>query len=420
MSRAIALLAVAALAAACGGGRIVRSGQVNGPALEKVERGLVRVRGLQFTQPVPAKVLDDSQVAALIERELSREFKPGELDRLSLVYARLGFTEPGTALEPALRELYGDQIAALYDPRDKTLSLTAAGLRQETTELRIVGFLTGRDLVGELLVAHELTHALQDQHWPLPTEPEPMTNANGDRSIARRALVEGDASLASIAYVRQEPLDQDTVQRFTEQVAMIPEELRNSHPNVPEVVRASLAFQYNTGSVFAATAYLRGGWPAVDAAEADPPTSSEQVLHPEKYFDARENPRVVTLGGLDELERRGWTRVFEDTFGELDVRVLVGRVVDPIRAVGIAAGWGGDRCRVLVRGDAMLVAWLSVWDGEDDARDFAENVPKAVGTGTGGAHVERRDARVLVLIAPPDVRGLAERIWTRSRISPAG
>jgi len=68
----------------------------------------------------------------------------------------------------------------------------------------------------------------------------------------------------------------------------------------------------------------------------------------------------------------------------------------------------------------MIVAWLSVWDGEDDARDFADNVPLAIGTSTGGAHVERRDARVLVLIAPADVPGLAERIWTRSRISPAG
>ena len=416
MTRAVTLVAVVALAAACGPGRMVRSGQVNAPALEKVERGLARVRGLQFVRPVPANVLDDKQVAALIERELAREFKPGDLERLSAIYARLGFTDPGTQLEPTLRELYGDQVAALYDPRDKTLSLTAAGLRQETTGLRIIGFLTGRDLVGELLVAHELTHALQDQHWPLPTESEAMTNANGDRSIARRALVEGDASLASVAYVRQGPLDQHTVQRFTEEVAMIPEELRERHPNVPEIIRASLAFQYNTGSVFAATAYLRGGWPAVDAAEADPPTSSEQVLHPEKYFDARENPRTVTLGGLDELEKRGWTRVLEDTFGELDTRVLFGRVVDPIRAVAIAAGWGGDRCRVLVRGDAMIVAWLSVWDSEEDARDFADNVPSVV----AGAHVDRRDARVLVLIAPSDVRGLAERIWTRSRISPAG
>jgi hypothetical protein len=64
----------------------------------------------------------------------------------------------------------------------------------------------------------------------------------------------------------------------------------------------------------------------------------------------------------------------------------------------------------------MIVAWLWVGDSEEDARDFADNVPLAV----AGAHVERRDARVLVLISPPDVRGLAERIWTRSRISPAG
>jgi hypothetical protein len=224
-----------------------------------------------------------------------------------------------------------------------------------------------------------------------------MTNANGDRSIARRALVEGDASLASIAYVRQGPLDQDTVQRFTEQVAMIPEELRERHPNVPETVRASLAFQYNTGSVFAAAAYLRGGWPAVDAAEADPPTSSEQVLHPEKYFDARENPRVVTLGGLDELERRGWTRVLEDTFGELDVprAPRPRRRSDPRRRHRRRLGRGPvPRARARRSDDRRLA--VGVGQRGRTRATSPDNVPQAV----AGAHVERRDARVLVLIAP--------------------
>jgi hypothetical protein len=276
-----------------------------------------------------------------------------------------------------------------------------------------LGFFTGRDLLGEVLVAHELTHALQDQHYGLPTTMPPLTNAQGDRIIARRALLEGDASLASVAYLRPEPLDATTVQRFVEQVAAIPEELRARHPNVPEVIRTSLAFQYNAGSGFAAAAYLRGGWPAVDAAHRDPPVSSEQVLHPGKYFDTRDRPIEVALGGTEELERRGWTRILEDTFGELDVRVLAGRVFDPPRAGTIAAGWGGDRVRVVARGDELLIVWLSAWDSEADAVELADALPSLL----PDAIVERRGDRVLMLLGT-DTAGLAARVWSRSRLSP--
>ncbi len=275
----------------------------------------------------------------------------------------------------------------------------------------MLGFFTGRDFLGEVLVAHELTHALQDQHYGLPTTSPPLTDSQGDRLIARRALLEGDASLASIAYLRPD-LDPDTIERFVEQVASIPEELRARHPNVPELIRTELAFQYDAGSVFTTAAYLRGGWPAVDAAHRDPPASSEQVLHPEKYFDHRDPPIDVTIGGTDELERRGWTRVFEDTFGELDTRVLAGRVFDPVRAAGIAAGWGGDRVRALARGQDLVIVWLSAWDTEADAIELADALPALL----PDAIVERRGVHVLMLLGP-ETAGLAPRVWRRSRFS---
>jgi hypothetical protein len=401
------------LAVACGPGSIVRKNAVDTAVLASVERTVERVRGLRFTAPVPGQVLDEAEVAALLDGELAREFPPGELERLQAVYTRLGFLAPGTQLKAALQELYADQIAALYNPRTKTLSLTTNGLRQQTFMLKMLAFFTGRDLLGEVLVAHELTHALQDQHYGLPTTTPPITAAHGDRSIARRALVEGDASLVSVAYLLPAPLDPGTVQRFTEQVAVIPEELQARHPNVPEIIRAALAFQYNTGSVFASAAYLRGGWPAVDAAHRDPPTSSEQVLHPEKYFETRDRPVTVTLGGTEALERQGFTLALEDTLGELDVRVLVGRGGDAVRAADAAAGRGGDRLRAFVRGDEVAFVWLTTWDTTGDARQFAD----AVGDLGLDVVVQMRDARVLV-VGAPDASTLATRVWARSTFSP--
>jgi hypothetical protein len=413
VSRRRLVVVAAILAVACGPGAVVRRGAINTDVLTSVGHTLERVRGLRFTAEVPGRLLDDAEVTALLDRELAREFAPGDLDRLTAVYQRLGFLPPDTALAPAFKELMSDQLAALYDPRTKTLALTRSGLRQQPTSVRLLGFFSGRDFLGEVLVAHELTHALQDQHYGLPTTTPPLTNAQGDRIVARRALLEGDASLASVAYLRPEPLDAATVQRFVEQVAAIPEELRARHPNVPEMIRSSLAFQYNAGSGFAAAAYLRGGWPAVDAAHRDPPASSEQVLHPEKYFDVRDRPIEVAIGGTDELERRGWTRIVEDTFGELDVRVLAGRGFDPLRAGSIAGGWGGDRVRVLARGGDLVIVWLSAWDSEADAAELADALPTLL----PDAAVERRGARVLMLLGS-DTAGLATRVWARSRLSP--
>ena len=394
---------------------MVRRGAVNTDTVAAVARDLALVRGLPFTSDVPARLLDDTQVAALITQELERDFQPGDLDRMTLVYERLGLLPPGSPLGPAVNSLLADQIAALYDPRSKTLALTAGGLRQQTFGLWVPQFLTGRDVLGETLTAHELTHALQDQHYGLPTSTAPITDAHGDREVARRALVEGDASLASVAYVRGGPLDPATVEHFVEQVATIPEELRGRHPDVPEVLRAGLAFQYNAGSYFVARAYLQGGWVAVDAAHRDPPASTEQILHPEKYFDTRDQPVEITLGGTERLERQGFRRVLEDTFGELDVRVLAGRTFDPPRAATVAAGWGGDRCRALLRGDEVAIVWLSTWDAVTDAVEFEAAIPVLV----QGARIERRGSHVLVVVGPEPHR-LAANVWARSRITPAG
>jgi hypothetical protein len=85
-------------------------------------------------------------------------------------------------------------------------------------------------------------------------------------------------------------------------------------------------------------------------------------------------------------------------------------VFEPLRAAGIAAGWGGDRLRVLARGDAMVFVWLSAWDSEADAQELADAVPALLSE----ASVERRGDRVLVLLGP-DTSGLAARVWARSR-----
>ncbi len=417
MRRLLAALAAAALVlGGCGPGRVVRHGQVNEDALAVVRDELPAVRGLAFRAPVPASAVDREALRATLSAELDRSYHPGDLERLEAVMKRLGLLPQETSLRSALQRIYEQEGAGFYDPRSKRLILATHALDVGGWWVNVLTTITRRDLVGEMLVAHELTHALQDQHWGVPADPEPVTDAHGDRQLARRALLEGDATLSGFAYVVGKPLDRGWTDWLTRRLHGTADELRARYPDVPEAVRATVAFQYDEGTAFAAHAFTHGGWPAVDGAEARPPTSTEQVLHPLRYFNGqRDEPIEIALGGTEGLERDGWTRVLEDTLGELDVRLLAGRFLPAPRAASVADGWGGDRLRALARGDELVLVWMTAWDAPADAAEFAAAVPEIVPE----ARVDERATRVLVLLGPAagprvDLEALAAAVWRRS------
>jgi len=412
--RAAILLAVLALLAGCASRRLVRHGQVNEDALETVRRGLVALRGLGFTTPVPVLALSRDGLGAVVKEEIEQSYAPGDIEHAEGVYTRLGLLPPGTKLRPALEGLYQQEGAGFYDPRSKRLVVAESVPGAPSVGAGLLGFLTGRDLVSEFLVAHELTHALQDQHYHLPTRPEPLLDGHGDRELARHALLEGDATLAGFAYVLGRQLDRRMIGVVEQQLHGIPGELAKKYPDLPELLRASLAFQYDDGTTFVGQALAAGGWAAVDRVHLDPPESTEQVLHPPRYYAGRDRPIEVTLGGTDGLEASGFTRILEDTIGELGIRVLARRALPAERAAQVAEGWGGDRLRALRRGDDLVLVWMTAWDSPADAGEFADALPGLV----PDARVERRKERVLLLLAPPgiDWTGLARRVWSRATV----
>ena len=410
MRLAAVTVAILAVVSACAGRRVVHEGRVNEDAVGAVRRGLPVLRGLDFTASVPALALSRDEIATTVASEIEQSYPPGDLERVERVYTRLGLLPPGTALRPALQRLYEQEGAGFYDPRTKRLLLARSALGIGGARLGFLGFVTGRDLIGEFLVAHELTHALQDQHYGLPTSPEPVTDAHGDRELARHALLEGDATLAGFAYLLRRPLDRDMIALIEQQLRGVPAELARKYPELPELLRASLAFQYDEGTAFAGWALADGGWAAVDRAQADPPTSTEQVLHPARYFATRDRPVSIALGGTEALEAAGWRPILEDTLGELQIRVLAARALPADGAARVADGWGGDRLRALARGDDLVLVWMTAWDSPAEADEFAEAVPGIL----PGAHVERRADRVLIVLGPPpDTRA----VWSRTRLT---
>jgi hypothetical protein len=154
--------------------------------------------------------------------------------------------------------------------------------------------------------------------------------------------------------------------------------------------------------MFVARFRARLPWLSIDEIWRRAPESSEQILHPEKYERA-EGPDDVGGRLPRQLGRRNdsWSVVHGDTLGEFGTRLFLERVADPYRAERAAAGWGGDRALLLRKtdprdGEAGLpntfVAWLTTWDDETDAADFATEATSALASLAGVPLLEDRVA----------------------------
>jgi len=414
---------------------IVRHGEINQSAATKIEQGIQDVRGLKFRTPVPMEVKSPEELRQYLEAEIARQYTPEQVRGLQRVYERIGLLAPGLDLGEALVKLYTAQIAGFYDPQAATLFLVPSGLPPLGWTVSMVQFVTQRDLVNEMLLAHELTHALQDQNFgTLKAADDP---SNDDRALAIHAVVEGDATLAGFAYVAG-GLTENSVQEVVDGLGAVPAELQKTLPDTPPVLRDSLVFEYSAGAKFVALAYLRGGWTAVNTLLQYPPTSTEQVLWPDKYFGQRKAPILVHLGGLDDYrEPDEWKLIEENTIGALTVRILFEAFLDPERAVQVASGWDGDRFIAYEKGDALHIIWVSAWDGEAAAREFfaaerevlAHKFPQSTvhaegqrisATGPEPYFLERRGDKVLVVLGIPATEA-AQRVagvWAKTTFTP--
>jgi hypothetical protein len=144
----------------------------------------------------------------------------------------------------------------------------------------------------------------------------------------------------------------------------------------PRWFQDTLLFSYFAGFEFCLSVRRTGGQALLDHAfKTDPPRSSEQILHPEKWHAQRDDPVIVHLPDLSSA-LPGWSKAAEAQLGELSIRTLLWPAMKHERAVRAAAGWGGDRFAVYQKADARLLVWVTEWDTEADAREFQSAASK--------------------------------------------
>ncbi len=345
---------------------------------------VARLRGLPFRQDVKVKVVDDDQTREYMTRRLAMFGYDRSLDILEEVYGAMGLLDDGDGLMEALLAVLESQTVGYYDPPSKTYFLLAdlpAGALSAVT-------------------AHELTHALEDQHFDMDSRLRSVLG-DDDRLFARSAVHEGSATLLMSAYVSGGDSTAGPVPRLSNFDAL------------PAVLRRQFIGPYLVGAGF-----LRHGgtgdrsYPkeAIDRVYRDPPASSEQILHPEKYWnpELRDAPVTVRTGKAGRRLGRRWRLIGEGVLGELTVALVVGAVdpSDPRRFQDgaswthpAAAGWDGDRWELWRRGSKTAVLWITAWDSERDAAEFAEALPT-----DRGMRWKAAGNRVAVVIGADDDR----------------
>jgi hypothetical protein len=232
-------------------------------------------------------------------------------------------------------------------------------------------------------LTHQLAHAVADQRFGfrrlMDITPDGRSRLGGDARRARLAVIEGDAMLTGL-----EVLDPRETFLAAPQLTALAARLRTAGQDPAGGWPATLStFTHVTGLLFVARARAHHPWSAVDALWTDPPTSTEQVLHPEKYesCEAPVNVDPSVLPALPGLGHPGAT----DVAGELVVRAWLETAWAPDVAARAAAGWGGDRAAIYASPpeapgtggpDAgatttAALGWLTLWDDAAEADDFA-------------------------------------------------
>ena len=364
---------------------------------------LEKLRGLRFAHPVPWDVKQPEEVRAFMAEVLERDYPEERSDFDQLLLTRLGLAPAGFDLRPFLLDLMAEQVQGAYDPKVGTFFMVPQSRNWLNRLLD-----SGGPSQDELVTLHELDHALQDQHFDLEALQEVLAEPrNTDREMGLQALVEGDATLVMFQHLvvarGGRPEEVGSVAWMTGMVGGMPG--MGEFGRAPLYFQRALIFPYYSGMDLVLRQYHQGGWSAVDRMYADPPASTEQVLHPEKY--GLEPPREVRVP-LPEAWH-GWKSVGEDTGGEFLLRVLLEHHGLP-GAEEAATGWGGDRLRLYRRGTGTMLVWATAWDSPEDAAEFEEAASEALCLARGPWRLWRSGDRVALAQAlPPELEAEARR-----------
>ena len=348
----------------------------------QIEGEISQIRGLQFKWSIDVAVQSPSEFQAYAERQIDLQYSTMDWEYYDQVIRKLGLYSGAFILDRSLVLTFLQAGAlAYYDPDVDRFYILKQNLPEN---------------VLDAVLAHELCHGLQDQHFDLNRYlPAQVDSLNSDEQLARQAVGEGEATYIETIWAlnnrngrmpgrgllqsmigSQMRFDVQSLRDGMKQVARLqggsPRELQTID-KLPDFMILQQAIVYIFGMNF--VHQIQGyGWNTVDRLYTEPPVSTEQILHPGKWV-AGETPDRFTWPPFHEAGLfDNWMLLDEDTIGELTWRIIFSEFDMEVRGESAAQGWNGDLYSVFQSRDGrdLLLLVYSSWDTEDDADDFAD------------------------------------------------
>ena len=330
--------------------------------LDTIEEQVVEYRGLSPNKTVTRHLISPDQLRERVLSDLLKDYTPDIARSDSLVYGAAGLLPPNFDLLDLYKKLYSEGIAGFYDDK--------------TNEMFVI---QGQSFGGneKLTYSHEYTHALQfqnfDIHNGLRYDDAPCKNET-DRCAAIQSVIEGDATVSEQYWLINfsSPQDKRDIAAFQNNLQL------PVYDSAPLFIQDDFTFPYREGASFVSDIYNQGGWAAVNKLFTNPPISTEQILHPERFPD--DKPVKVDLPDLTATLGEGWKELDRDEMGAwYTYLILTDSVVTKARlphktAQTATDRWGGDQYLYYYDESTSqgVFALVTQWDTEIDATGFAK------------------------------------------------
>jgi hypothetical protein len=410
-----------------------------------IRREVETLRGKPFTNEVPVFRVSPRELRAISDRDWEKNFPGPKLKRYEELLTWVDMLPPHTDLKKAYGDFYAEELAGLYDPDGKEMCIPMSPTNADSTVRKLE---TVSPAVDNIVLAHEFTHALEDQYWPIDDPEDNNPKLSTDRGTAHSFLNEGSASREMLEAVpaeaeRNRALGYFLVWNLIHSglgEAVLDYALAGAWKGsdvlvkgVPATIARSEAMPYAFGYSFCTEIMRKWGLDGLDYIYENPPVSSEQVMHPRKAWEWRDFPVQINIP--DELPGN-WEQMSMDSLGEAGVAVLFGCQFQNLNlGLEIGRGWDGDHVALFERPDGhRLFVWASSWDSTNAAGRFVaacgrerERVHQAKVTGSkssrlewrrpdGRAGIAVRDGKRVILIETDEPGTLADCEAATSKI----
>jgi hypothetical protein len=315
------------------------------PEIAEVEREVELVRGLAFLHPVAAEPVSQEEIDRRLTDAFDQTYPVDFYARRTAAWRTIGVIPPDADIRSALNAFQQGQVVGFYNPQNG--------------ELVYIGD-QNLDVTERFVLAHELTHALDDQHFDLKRLDRITTNCRDETLQAALGAVEGNAQFSAGEVLVRFPTGTAELQALVGGVVAAGE--------VPEFIQELQGWPYTVGRAFIGEVSARGGTQFVDRALERFPVSTEQIIHPDRW--PNDVPTAVDMPDLGSVLGKDWRDLDVMEIGEAWLQIMLALRLSDEEAARAATGWDGGIYRAWTDGRGVGVGLRTVWDSNDDAREF--------------------------------------------------